>query len=356
MKRQPTNPTFYEVEVAPGLEPVAYQELIQQLGSSMRLQQPLEATLNSGVIAIRYPGDARRLIQLATVFNVYLVVGYQIPRPKTLLAQEHFDRLLSTIQQVMNLSPHLRYQTFGLSAAGSDSPVLQELCERLAAKLGMAFSAEEVDLLLRLRPARLQKDGWEVLIRLTPRPLSVRAWRVADMKGALNGAVARCMIMLTQPKPTDKFLNLTCGSGTLLVERLLAAPVRRAIGCDTDPAALRYAQANLTTGNFQSFVELHGWDARATNLPDASIDAMCADLPFGISVGGHSDNVELYPQLLREAARVAKPKSRFVLMTQEVTLLEGLLTQSNDWKLLDSLKITLRGLHPRIYVLQRKST
>jgi len=356
LKRQPTNPSFYEVEVAPGLEPVVYQELLQQLGSSMRLQQPLEATIHSGVIPIRYPGDARRLIQLATVFNVYLVLGYNIPRPKTLLAQEHFDRLLTTIQQVINLSPHLRYHTFGISAAGSDSPVLQELCERLAAKLGMPFSTEDVDLLLRLRPAHLQPNGWEVLIRLTPRPLSVRAWRVADMKGALNAAVARCMVLLTQPKPTDKFLNLTCGSGTLLVERLMAAPVRRAIGCDTDPAALRYAQANLTAGNFQSLVELHGWDARATNLPDASIDAICADLPFGLAVGGHIDNVELYPQLLHEAARVAKPRSRFVLMTQEVTLLEGLLNQSNDWKLLECLKIMVRGLHPRIYVLQRKTT
>jgi len=350
-KQNSSNPSFYEAEVAAGLEQVAFQELCH-LGTSMQLLQPLG--LNSGVIDFRYRGDSQRLLQLSTVLNIYAGLHYAIPRPKAILAQANFSRLLQSIQQVLQLFPK-RFRTFGISAAGSDSPVLQQLQQQLADALGIPFSATEVDLLVRLRPARLQTEGWEVLLRLTPRPLSVRDWRVADMKGALNAAVAHSMVLLTQPKAGDKYLNLACGSGTLLIERLMAAPARRVIGCDTNPDALQAAQANLLASRVQIAVELHDWDARATNLPDASIDAICADLPFGINVGDHTGNVELYPQILAEAARVAKPRGRFVLMTQEITLMDQLLEASTEWKILDCLKITLRGLHPRIYVLQRKA-
>ena len=70
-------------------------------------------------------------------------------------------------------------------------------------------------------------------------------------------------------------------------------------------------------------------------------------------MGAHADNMVQYPQILQEAARIAKPKSRFVVMTQEVVLMERLLQQSTMWKLLDQIKIELRGLHPRIFVLRR---
>ncbi|MEZ4863817.1 MAG: methyltransferase domain-containing protein [Caldilineaceae bacterium] len=347
-------PLRYEAEIAAGLEPVAYQELRQHLGAGLQLLSPLASQVHSGVLRFQYSGDVRRLLQLQTVLNLYWLGSYAIPRPKTLLAQEHFTRLVGEVQQVLALTTAGRYYTFTINAAGANSPVFQQLRERLAAALQLADAPDDADLLLRIRPARLNPTGWEVLIRLTPRPLSVRPWRVADMKGALNAAVAHALVLLTQPQPQDKFLNLACGSGTLLIERLMAAPARRVIGCDSSAEALACARANLAAGHWQDAVELYEWDARTLNLPDASMDALCADLPFGIAVGDHVENITLYPELLREAARVAKAKARFVLMTQEVTLMEDLLSECPEWKLLEEIKLTLRGLHPRLYVLQRR--
>ena len=139
----------------------------------------------------------------------------------------------------------------------------------------------------------------------------------------------------------------------MLIERLLAAPARRLIGCDIDPGALQYAERNLNAAQLQAVVELQPWDARSLNLPPASVDAICADLPFGIAIGAHEQNVVHYPQILAEAARVAKAQSRFVLMTQEVTLMAELLRDATAWKLLEEVQVELRGLHPRIFVLQR---
>jgi len=348
---------IYEVEMVPGLEHVAAQEIQQRLGKQLQWIQPLEDG-TPGALRFHCRGlngsELDRILQLNTIFNAYRVLPFAVARPKSLLAHEHFTHLVETVQGIRQSLPHAAFANFGLSAAGTDSPVFQSLIKQIAAALTLPFAPEAVDLLLRVRPApQPQATGWEVLIRLTPRPLSVRTWRVADMKGALNGAVAHAMVRLTKPQATDQFLNLACGSGTLLIERLLAAPARRVIGCDIAPSALQYAEQNLRAAQVDAVVEVHPWDARSLNLPAASVDAICADLPFGIAVGAHEQNVVHYPQILAEAARVAKAQSRFVLMTQEVTLMADLLRDAPAWKVLEEIKLDLRGLHPRIYVLQR---
>lgn len=346
-------PNLYEVTVVRGLEAVASQELRQKLGKRMRLFQPVEAEDGSGALQFSYRGHPRELLRLTTVSNVFLLSAHDIPRPKALCDQQHFSQLVQHVNSALRLFPHGTPQNFGISAAGADSAVMQRLCRMLQQALGIPNVTDEIDLLLRIRPSRLREKGWEVLIRLTPRPLSVRSWRVADMKGALLAPVASCMARLTHPKSSDSFLNLACGSGTLLIERLIDAPARRAIGCDISIDALADSRENLAASQLQHVVELHTWDARSLNLPDGSIDAICADLPYGITVGSHEENVALYPALLREAARVAKPRSRFVLITQEARLMQGVAQRSAEWQLVDEIKISLRGLHPRIFVLER---
>ncbi|MEZ4682805.1 MAG: methyltransferase domain-containing protein [Caldilineaceae bacterium] len=207
-------------------------------------------------------------------------------------------------------------------------------------------------MLLRIR-LKHEAGQWEVLIRLSPRPLSVRAWRVADMKGALNAAVAHAMVHLTKPQAVGQFSQSNLWFWNAAGGTAAWPHPRRLIGCDIDATALQYAQANLKAAQLQDRVELYDWDARSLNLPDRSVDAICADLPFGIAVGAHAQNVAHYPAILAEAARVAKPRGHFVLMTQEVTLLEALVQDNPTWKVLDQMMLTLRGLHPRIFVLQR---
>ncbi|NTW98147.1 MAG: methyltransferase domain-containing protein, partial [Oscillochloris sp.] len=213
--------------------------------------------------------------------------------------------------------------------------------------------AEDGDLLLRLRRAA-GGEGWELLVRLSPRPLATRPWRVCNREGALNGAVAHAMALLTAPGPDDRFLNIGCGSGSLLIERLLLGPARRAIGCDIDPSALGCSKANLAAAGLTARCELHHWDATRLPLHDSSVDAICADLPFGHLVGSHSENLKLYPALLAEAARVARPGAHCVLLSHEVNLMDRLLDRRSEWSLHSAIRINLGGLHPRIYVLERR--
>jgi 23S rRNA G2445 N2-methylase RlmL len=189
---------------------------------------------------------------------------------------------------------------------------------------------------------------------LCTRPLATRRWRVHNLPGALNATVAHAMMRLTKPRPADRVLNLACGSGTLLIERLMLGPAQWVLGCDTDRLALDAARENLAAAGYAGRAQLELWDATSLPLPVGSVDVICADLPFGQLVGSHRSNEALYPQLLAEAARVATAGARMVLITHEVRLLESIAADASaGWNIVDRLRVRTGGMTPRIYLLRQ---
>jgi len=337
-----------EIVVAEGLEPLARREL-RQIDRAIRLA----GDERPGVIGASYAGDLRALLRLRLAASVYLVRHFAVPRPRALLGDEHLRLALADCQTVLRLHPQGAFRTLFLSAAGADSAVLRRLKTELAHRLGLTVGVDDGDLLLRLRRDEAQ-TGWEWLVRISPRPLATRPWRVCNLEGALNGPVACAMNLLTAPAAGDVYLNIGCGSGTLLIERLLMAPAKRAIGCDTDPQALACTRANLEAAGVSERAEVQPWDARSLPLPAAAVDVITGDLPFGHLVGSHAHNLELYPALLAEAARVARPGARCVLLSHEVRLLERLLSGAPVWRVEPPIRVDLGGLYPRIFVLRRE--
>jgi 23S rRNA G2445 N2-methylase RlmL len=166
------------------------------------------------------------------------------------------------------------------------------------------------------------------------------------------------MVRLTHPHPDDFVLNLVCGSATLLIERLQHAPARIALGCDTNVEVLICARENIeASGNIA--IRLEQWDAGALPLPDACVDTVLADLPFGQLVGSHQQNQVLYPRILREAMRVTIAGGLFTAITQDIRLWEHLVADhAAEWTLESVLPIKLPfgggHLRPRIYLLRRR--
>src|SRR5690606_5444439 len=207
------NIVLCEAEVAEGLEHFAREEIAQVFPRFARLrshQQP-------GSVRFTFSGDLRSLTKLKTVEAVFLVQTYPIPRPRALLGDANFRLLLRQIAEVRALD---QFQTLYLSAAGAESKVMTRIKHDLAQQTGLVLAEDKGDLLLRIKPS--PDGGWETLVRLTPRPLVTRAWRVCNYEAALNATVAHVMTLLTEPQAQDVFVNLGCGSGTLLIERLSA--------------------------------------------------------------------------------------------------------------------------------------
>ncbi len=338
----------YEADVVEGLEAIAADE-IRRLFASRAQVKPSR----KGAVPFTYSGDFRDLHSLKTVQAVYRVSQFQIPRPKALLGDTNIRIVINTIKNIVNLNLS-RYQTLHISAAGSESSVMQRLRETITRQTGLKSDPDEGDLLLRIRRTPDANSGWDVLTRITPRPLATRAWRICNYEGALNATVAHAMVLMTQPHPSDLYVNIGAGSGTLLIERAAWGRASVILGVDRSEEALTCTQDNIHAVTLNQPLRLCQGDVRQLPLPPRYADVLTADLPFGQLVGSHRENAALYPTLLSEAARIAKPDARFVLITHEVRLMETLLSEQTDWELHKQQMITLRGLHPRIYVLRRQ--
>ena len=342
-----------EADVADGLEALAVAELRALFDARATIEPSIAG---SGIVRFSYRGSLRDLDRPRTILAVSLRQHFPVPRPRALLGDEHLRNLVRQVNLVRALAPPDAFQSLYLSAAGAESSTMQRLKETLAAATGLTVAppeAREGDLQLRLRRPPDGGAGWEALVRLTPRPLSARAWRACNREGSLNATVAQAAIRLADPDPRDHFLNLGCGSGTLLIERALHESAERLLGYDLSAEALDCARANVAAAGLTGAIDLRQGDARALPLPDASIDALCADLPFGHRVGSHDENLALYPALLTEAARVARRDAPCVLISHEVRLLEGLIVAAPEWRPVESVRVSLGGLHPRIFVLRR---
>ena len=286
---------------------------------------------------------------------VHAVLASGLPRPTALLDDGAFRRITAAIGHIRSLHPAGAFRTCRLSAAGAESSAFQRFGVRLGQATGLRPAEDAGDLLLRFRRGT---DGrCELLARISPRPLAARAGRVCNRLGALNAAVASVMASLTRPTPGDVYLNLACGSGTLLVERALLGPSARLIGCDVDADALACAARNLAAADLTG-VELTDWDVARLPLADGSVDALTVDLPFGQLVGSHAANAELYPALLAEAARVARPGARLVAISQQVRLLERSVDPQH-WSTEEVLRPTLSTsggpIKPGISVLRKRA-
>jgi 23S rRNA G2445 N2-methylase RlmL len=332
-----------EAEVTEGLEFVTEAEL--------RAHHTQILYTRHGEIGFRFSGDLHALLGLRTVQSVSLVKHFDIPRPRALLSNVHLPVLMAQIETVLGLSPVGAFESIYIAAAGAESSVMQRIKQTVAEHTDLAIGDDKGDLWVRIRPGR---GGWETVVRLSPRPLVTRAWRVCNLEGALNAATAQAMVILSQPKADDIFVNLGCGSGTLVIERISHSRCKAAIGFDNQTDHLRCALSNLQASGQSERVHLQRADITRLPLEGGSVSALCADLPFGQLTGTHQENERLYPLALQEAARIAKPGARFVLITHEVRLMDRLLSHPTNWSLEQLIRINLRGLHPRIYILQRR--
>jgi SAM-dependent methyltransferase len=334
-----------ECEVLSGLESFVVDELERVLGERARVEPEAER----GAVKLRFSGSLGALLRLRTPVAAYLVARFPGRRPSVLLGDE---RLFAHVETVRGLHPAGAFGSFRLSVPGRESSAIRRLVAELTRRTGLDHDPDEGELLLRIRRAG---DGWELLTRLSPRPLATRTWRVHHMPGAVNATIAAAMVGLTRPRPGDRVLNLMCGSGTLLVERLARGPAAGVLGCDLDEAALRGAAANLAAAGLAGGAALARMDATRLGLRGGAADALLADLPYGHRMGSHEDNAALYPAVLREAARVAAPGARLVLLTHELRLFERCLAGARPWWRPErAAQVFQKGHHPVIQLLRRE--
>jgi tRNA (guanine6-N2)-methyltransferase len=131
----------------------------------------------------------------------------------------------------------------------------------------------------------VEGDQAVLALRVAPRPLHRRAYKLAAVPATLHPPLAAALSWLAAPRTGDLVLDPCCGAGTIPIEAALGVPGAHVLGLDRDPAALRAAKANASRAGAARVGRLTVmWGvADAGRLPvvDAAVDVVIANPPWG---------------------------------------------------------------------------
>ncbi len=155
-----------------------------------------------------------------------------------------------------------------------------------------------------------QADRIVAGLRLSDASMRQHDGREVERSGALRPTVAAMMVSLAG-QPDGTLLDPCCGSGTILSEAA-ALGWRHVQGGDIDPEAVEIARRNVPGA------QVDQWDLRRLDLPDSSVGAVVANLPFGQQFEVQGSMSTWLTDALAEMARVTRPGGRLVLLAPNI--------------------------------------
>ncbi len=162
-------------------------------------------------------------------------------------------------------------------------------------------------------------------------------------KGELRPELAHLLCLLSEPKPTDVFLDACAGSGAIPLERARAFPFKKILAGDND--ARLVAALERQVPRKQKEIEVSEMDAQTLEgIPDRSVDAVVTDPPWGMYDAGMFD----LEQFLSSLSRVCKPGARIVLLLGRTVSLP----EHSKMKKRKTMDILVSGQKATVYVME----
>ena len=342
-------PLLLKMTFIPGLKSIMLDEISKY---------PEFKTIEVGEdkIYLEFVSNLKNAILLKSVLNVYIVKRgekynpYFISNHKSILG-DLIDVILEK-DSVEKKKPV--FKTFKLRCAGSDSKEVIEIQDYIKNTYRLN-TAEEADMEIHINKPDLL---WEIGVRITKRPLSLRDYRVANIKGGLNPTAAYSMNTFCNLNSVSSYLNVFSGSGTLLIEAGLINPDLKLIGFDIDGKSNALAIQNIKKANL--IKQIHLKTADIYNKPHlGKFDVIVSDLPFGIQISNKENLDNLYKTFVTYCEETLNKDGTLVIYTTEHKLLQTILESSNfnitkKLDLVISTSVINTYLYPRIFVCNFK--
>jgi len=252
------------------------------------------------------------------------------------------DRLEASLARgalsVLDGAPSLRFRVGDLGEARW--PVR----DRLVAVRGWDNSPRSWQVNLDLVDGRL-------LATLGDLHLTRRQGRLERLPASTTPVLAAALVRLAKIPPGSTVLDPFCGAATNLLLADAMTDAGLLLGSDIRGESLGRAGANAAYRT--AAVHLVRADATRQPWPDAAVDRVVANLPFGKRVGSHEANRTLYPSFLRELDRVLAGDGRAVLLTEDKRLLVESVQRTRGLRIVADRTFGSGGAHPTAYVLVR---
>lgn len=350
--RKPNKPPlFYEVTCCEGLERFVQRELRRSFGE----RHKLNSARAKGEILLSATAPLPEIVELKTAQEAFRVLPFEVTRPRGLLEPLKLREIVTAISLIIKNGKGVRMQSFRVGAAGADSKDLKRFRETISAETKLREDEESGELLIRLRRSKIHREGWDVLLRLTGKPLHVRNWRKSDYRGALDPTIARAMVELLSAKANYVVIDPMCGSGTLLIEQIEMLKPAAAIGVEIEKSALTAAKSNTTGVRGAGAITFIRGNGCMLPFADNSADAMLVNPPWGEAIKSKVKIEELYSTLVKESARILKKRGRLCIIVQRSDDLQRALETVGGFALIESLSVLQRkGFHPTIFLAEKK--
>ncbi len=359
-RSEPALPACYAM-VQPGLEPVAADEIERDLGGEVKKTTP-------GIVVFRVPAIDESLLRLRTVEDVYLLAwgtdqlthrAEDLEKIERWTAREpdwnHLLRLHHAVRPKPKGKPtyHLVTQKEG-DHAYLRRDARQALAQGLSKVFPASWRAAEEDAAVEVW---LTIDGKTAVcgLRLSDRTMRHRTYKLEHRPASLRPTVAAAMVRLAEFRPRQNVLDPMCGAGTILAEYLGLAQTWR--GVNTPPALggdLEFGAARAASANLRRLgpALLCRWDGTRLPLPDAVVDRIVCNPPFGKQLSDPAAIGPLYRRSLPEFDRVLKAGGMAVLLVSDAAALKSAVRLTR-WKPVRELRVRVLG-QPALLSVWRK--
>ncbi|MFN4261820.1 MAG: methyltransferase [Gemmataceae bacterium] len=355
----PELPACYAM-VIPGLEPIAAQEIEEDLGGTIKKS-------DRGLVVFRVPEINRRLLRLRTVEDVFLLAwgSDQLTyRAQDLKSIRHWTAQEVDWQELLRLHHDIRPKpkgkpTYRLVAQMTGQHVYRRVDARTALAQGLAGKlpaswkhAEEnaaVEIWLTIHGATAVCG-----LRLSDRTMRHRTYKVEHLPASLRPTLAAALVRLAGAQAGQVVVDPFCGAGTILAEQWDDARRRgqfplTLLGGDLEITALRAARSNLRQRVEPLLVR---WDARRLPLASRSVERIISNPPFGKQLSSPEEIGPLYREAVREMNRILRPEGKAVLLVGELPPLREA-ARAVGWKLSRQLRVQVLGQAAALTVWQK---
>lgn len=240
---------------------------------------------------------------------------------------------------------------------GTEDFVLKELLEKFpevevkskdSKKILFRSKEEDINIFRDLySPVQIENEKGIIL------NLSKREWRKAYVPAGINPSLAYILCMVAELKEEDIVYDPFCGASVIPITALKYFNVKRVICSDISSKAVEKSRFNFQNAEIdEGKVKLFKSDIKDVVLNKKNIDKIISNLPFGIRVGSHEENVSAYIHLENLAQRLLRTKGKLILLTQEKKLLREVFKKEN-WRVKSVLRVNEGGLFPEVFVIER---
>lgn len=297
--------------------------------------------------------DFSQLEDLRSVMKVFLILEGPTLNPYFL--SNHKSLLGDLVSAVMQRKRN-QFHCFKLICAGSDSTEVRSIADYLQKTFNIS-EAEDAELKIHIVK---NENVWECGVQATPRPLSVRDYKVRNMGGAMDPTVAFAVNTFCKCEKADSYLNIFSGSGTLLIEAGLTYPnFKKLVGFDHNKEHLSLSIQNIKKAGLIKRIKLK--EADLFDQPQfGTFDVLTADPPFGMLLSKYENLEKLYGTFIDYCQEHLNPEGILAVYTSKEDLFMKSISRSSlrivkklQLKIITSANIYL---YPSIFVCRSNNT